>query len=78
MTLLDKIMADPEVRVASVILDIIPVLIAADALDDAADAVIGNAERLGDYADPQVSLPLSCIKDLTTALAAYRKAIGEA
>ena len=53
-------------------------LLAADALDDASDAIINNAENLGNYSDPQASLPLSCIKDLTAALAAYRKAVGDA
>ena len=51
-------------------------LIAADELDNCADAVIQNADKVGDYEDPMVSLPLDVVKDLVKSLKAYRAATG--
>lgn len=50
-------------------------LLAAHELADVSDEVIQNADRLGEYADPMVSMPLSVVQDLSNALKAYRKTI---
>lgn len=47
---------------------------AADKLVSASSAVIQNAERLGDYVDPMVSLPLSVLRDLNNAASEYTDA----
>jgi len=47
---------------------------AADKLSDEADNAINNAERIGDYVDPIVSMPLSVLHGLNKALKEYRKA----
>lgn len=53
-------------------------LLAAEELASAALDAIQNADRLGDYDDPMAAMPVSVLKDLNKALAAFRAATGGA
>ncbi len=48
---------------------------AGKALTDAALDVIQTAEPLGDYVDPMASLPISSLRELNNATAAYQRAV---
>jgi hypothetical protein len=49
---------------------------AAEKLDSAADLVINDAERLGDYEQPMAFLQVSSLNTLNRALSAYRATVS--